>query len=329
MKPTFSIIVPVYNVEKYLNRCIDSILSQSFKDFEVLLIDDGSTDKSGEICDEYAQKDERIRVFHKENGGVSSARNLGLDNARGEWIAFCDSDDDLRIDALNIYNDASNQSNGDLLVFGHDVLTEDGSVLCRTEYKADSMISSDYIKRILRYKTESSPWGKLYRTSLTKSLTFNENLKIGEDLLFNIEYALKCKSVVIFQGAVYNYYIHPVSALNNPNIINEYKKMSNVVSRIFKENHLADDYENELTAFAIVNVIQPLTRLKQTPNKEQVEFLKTYKRNQTKLLSDVVGKYMNLFFISSVLANIYLRVLYQNRSIKRYIKSFFKKISSL
>lgn len=88
-----SVIVPVYNVERYLARCIESILSQTYTDFELLLIDDGSKDKSGSICDEYALKDSRIRVFHKPNGGVSSARNVGLDNARGQWVAFCDSDD--------------------------------------------------------------------------------------------------------------------------------------------------------------------------------------------------------------------------------------------
>ena len=92
-KLTISVIVPVYNTELYLHRCIDSILSQTFTDFELLLINDGSTDRSGEICDEYAGKDKRVRVFHKENGGVSSARNIGLDEARGEWIAFVDSDD--------------------------------------------------------------------------------------------------------------------------------------------------------------------------------------------------------------------------------------------
>lgn len=88
-----SIIVPVYNAEKFLVRCIDSILAQKYKNFELLLIDDGSKDSSGHICDLYAEKDARIRVFHKENGGVSSARNLGLEKAKGEWITFCDSDD--------------------------------------------------------------------------------------------------------------------------------------------------------------------------------------------------------------------------------------------
>ena len=91
--PKISVIVPVYNAEKYLHRCIDSILNQTFPDFELLLIDDGSKDQSGEICDEYAKKDSRVKVFHKENGGVSSARNVGIDNAVGEYICFCDSDD--------------------------------------------------------------------------------------------------------------------------------------------------------------------------------------------------------------------------------------------
>lgn len=91
--PKISVIVPVYNTEKYLHRCIDSILAQTFTDFELLLIDDGSKDNSGTICDEYAAKDSRVRVFHKKNGGVSSARNLGLDNASGEWVTFVDSDD--------------------------------------------------------------------------------------------------------------------------------------------------------------------------------------------------------------------------------------------
>ena len=91
--PTISVIVPVYNVEKYLRCCVDSILAQTFTDIEVLLVDDGSTDSSGAICDEYAQLDRRVRVFHKTNGGVSSARNLGLDEATGRWIMFVDSDD--------------------------------------------------------------------------------------------------------------------------------------------------------------------------------------------------------------------------------------------
>ena len=91
--PKISVIIPVYNAESTLRRCVDSFLAQTFTDFECLLINDGSKDRSGEICDEYVARDSRVKVFHKENGGVSSARNVGLDNATGEWIAFVDSDD--------------------------------------------------------------------------------------------------------------------------------------------------------------------------------------------------------------------------------------------
>ena len=91
--PQISVIVPVYNVEKYLTQCIESILSQTYQEFELLLIDDGSEDNSGSICDHYSNIDSRVHVFHKENGGVSSARNMGIEHAKGEWVCFVDSDD--------------------------------------------------------------------------------------------------------------------------------------------------------------------------------------------------------------------------------------------
>ena len=106
MQPKISVIVPVYKAEKYLHRCVDSILAQTFTDFELLLINDGSPDNSGAICDEYARKDSRINVFHKENGGVSSARNFGLDKAKGEYITFCDADDYVGEEWLTVYNNA-------------------------------------------------------------------------------------------------------------------------------------------------------------------------------------------------------------------------------
>ena len=100
IKDMVSVIIPVYNAEKYLHRCIDSILAQTYTDFELLLINDGSNDGSGMICDAYAAKDSRVRVFHKENGGVSSARNIGIDNAAGVYISFVDADDELLLNAL-------------------------------------------------------------------------------------------------------------------------------------------------------------------------------------------------------------------------------------
>ena len=121
--PLISIIVPVYNAEKYLHRCIDSILEQTFTNFELLLIDDGSTDNSNKICDEYAKTDSRIRVFHKANGGVSSARNMGLDKAKSEWICFCDADDSIKQYYLNTFINLKNLQDADLYVTGCDIIT--------------------------------------------------------------------------------------------------------------------------------------------------------------------------------------------------------------
>lgn len=112
-----SVIVPIYNAEKHLNRCIQSIINQTYTNIELLLIDDGSKDSSGEICDKYAASDERIRVFHKKNGGVSSARNVGLDNATGYYIAFVDSDDYLMPNAYEILIKNSTANNQPIIGF--------------------------------------------------------------------------------------------------------------------------------------------------------------------------------------------------------------------
>lgn len=122
-----SIIVPVYNVESYLSKCIKSVLSQSLSDYELLLIDDGSTDASGKICDEFGQDNSRIRVFHKKNGGVSSARNLGIEKANGEFVSFLDSDDWVTDDYVSTILD--NIRGYDLLFFSNNRFLEDGSII--------------------------------------------------------------------------------------------------------------------------------------------------------------------------------------------------------
>lgn len=109
-----SVVVPVYKVEKYLERCINSVLSQSYKDLEVILVDDGSPDKCGKICDEYAKKDDRVKVIHKENGGQSSARNIGIQEAKGQYISFIDSDDYLEKNAYETLIKVATTTNADI-----------------------------------------------------------------------------------------------------------------------------------------------------------------------------------------------------------------------
>lgn len=183
--PMISIIVPVYNAEKYLHRCIDSILSQMFTDFELLLIDDGSKDKSGVICDEYAVKDSRVRVFHKENGGVSSARNLGLDNARGEWIGLVDSDDELC--NLQAVNNAEWRS--DLIFFTLKFILHDGSTYAEIPKLSPNVQDSkeNYLNTFLHYHICNSVYAKLIRKSVIGDLRFDTTVSFGEDSLFILQ----------------------------------------------------------------------------------------------------------------------------------------------
>lgn len=204
--PLVSIIVPVYNAEKYLNRCIDSILSQTMADFELLLIDDGSKDESGHICDEYAENDARVRVFHKPNGGVSSARNLGLDNAKGEWITFVDADDVIRA----CFSDIDwNILSEDLICFPSYSIYDDSTVFLNSIERRDGiyMPAKSFYCGILYEVVLRTTWSKLFKHSLIDDLRFNENIKIGEDQLYILQYLYKTKSIRYESGiAFYDYY---------------------------------------------------------------------------------------------------------------------------
>ena len=187
--PQISIIIPVYNSENYLRECLDSITKQTFTDFEVLLINDGSTDKSGIICDEYAAKDSRFKVFHKENGGVSSARNLGLHNAKGEWITFVDSDDLIEEDALKNFI-LTNSDQIDFFLFGVKKLIDEKEVTF-FYFENDQVFSVlEFINKYPLCQYFAEPWSKFFKSSIIKinNITFDESLSWGEDSLFNVQY---------------------------------------------------------------------------------------------------------------------------------------------
>ncbi len=202
--PKISVIVPVYNAEKYLHRCVDSILSQTFTEFELLLIDDGSTDKSGEICDEYAIKDSRIRVFHKENGGVSSARNLGLDNALGEWVTFMDSDDDITLKWLEEFYNYIKWSEKVLYVQHAHCLNGRIDVLLHEN------LSSYVDKDVFLFEDGFGyVWNKLFKKDiiLKNNIYFDEKLKCYEDEIFVLEYCSYVDSIMMLPVAEYYYYM--------------------------------------------------------------------------------------------------------------------------
>lgn len=205
--PKISVIVPVCNVEQYLPRCIDSILAQTFKNFELLLVDDGSQDSSGEICDEYAERDNRIKVFHKENGGVSSARNVGLDNAKGEWIIFCDSDDEFYCNAFKSYNDIIQKNDVDIVCCGYSVYKKSGSVLNHTCFQF--LLLEDKEKILLECEKSLSCgflWNKCFRSTIAKKCHFDENISRCEDHIFTYTVLKFAKYVCFSPLLVYKYY---------------------------------------------------------------------------------------------------------------------------
>ena len=178
-----SIIVPIYNVEKYLRRCVESILSQSYKKMEIILVDDGSEDGSSQICDYYEEIDERIHVVHKENGGLSDARNAGIDICKGEYLLFIDSDDYIRSDMVEGMLEVAIKEEADIVECG--VLYEDEDSPKRSGKRKETELRKSFdheqaVTNILDYKSRIMAWGKLYRTNLFKSIRFPYG-KLHED----------------------------------------------------------------------------------------------------------------------------------------------------
>lgn len=208
-----SIILPIYNAEQYLHRCIDSILAQSYTDFELLLIDDGSKDASGDICDEYAVKDNRVRVFHKANGGVSSARNLGLDNAQGEYITFCDADDYVGVDWLAAYSEAI-ASHVDLAIQGYYAIDGDNTkekvfAPCHGENIEDKRL---LITLLMREEMYGYLWVKLFRRQIIEeySIRFDTQSTFREDEQFFSKYMEYAASFTCVDRVGYYYIVPPV-----------------------------------------------------------------------------------------------------------------------
>lgn len=209
--PKTSIIVPVYKAEKYLRRCIESIVHQTYTNWELLLVDDGSPDGSGGICDEYAGRDARIRVFHKENGGVSSARNLGLENVHGEYVTFVDSDD--MIDARTLEICMSRCEGLEMLQFSFSRNVADLSPADNSE--PEIFANRDYVNNAALHKCV---WGTVFSFDIIRRnhIRFDESMKLAEDQLFVFSCMEHAERIMRLPDVLYYYYYdNPSSATNN------------------------------------------------------------------------------------------------------------------
>ncbi len=206
--PLISVIVPVYNVEGYLDACVTSITTQSYSNLEIILIDDGSTDRSGDMCDSLALSDSRIRVLHKSNGGLSDARNHGIDIATGSFIVFVDSDDTISPDAISTLYSLATEHNADIaMATFNNHCPHRGRIIPLSGLEA---------ARLMLYQTnmDSSAWNKLYRINLFSRHRFTKGIYY-EDIDFVINLLFEVKKVVWTDRSLYNYTMRPASITGN------------------------------------------------------------------------------------------------------------------
>lgn len=214
---TISVIIPVYNAAPFLPGCLDSVLSQTHRELEILLIDDGSTDGSGAICDRYAAMDPRIRVVHQQNGGVSRARNRGLELASGELISFVDSDDALEPDMYELLLQLLAEHDAQISHCGYKRFDKQGAFVRDVNGTGRQMVQTgeEAIVCMLRGEHFSNGlWNKLFRSGIVRDLRFREDLKNNEDVLFNVHAFSRAERTVFRDEGKYRYYDHPTSACN-------------------------------------------------------------------------------------------------------------------
>ncbi|MBE6889906.1 MAG: glycosyltransferase family 2 protein [Ruminococcaceae bacterium] len=252
-----SIIIPIYKTEKFLRKCIESVLNQIYSDLEVILVDDGSPDRCGEICDEYAAKDSRIKVIHKDNGGLFSAKNEGMKHATGEWISFVDSDD--YIDPT-MYEYLISLTNSDIDFVQCGIIFEESDRQW-TGYAPKEVIFWDggcgkIQKKEMKFWANST-CNKLYRRSMLDGLFFSPEYTLGEDLFFNIYVLNKFRGAVLGTKALYHYVQQEKnmchSAVPKKQLMN-YFNISNIAMSLFSENKKLYDfyYHESFTACATI-----------------------------------------------------------------------------
>ncbi len=251
----FSIIIPIYNVEKYLEKCLDSVVKQSYKDYEIILIDDGSTDKSGEIADGYKTnyRNKDITVIHQKNRGLAGARNKGLDTAKGEWIIFVDSDDYISTDAIERISNYIDKNSSDLYSFNSVLIDEDDKIISKQIFVPEKTINEfksskdklDFLEnKFMQYKCGWEAWSRVYNKAIIdkNNLRFmNTKDVLAEDYLFSIQYLFYVDKYVQICDLLYFYRQREGSLIHNVNyeqVLPKLLNWSNIAYKTFKKDNI-------------------------------------------------------------------------------------------
>lgn len=341
MRPNLSIIVPIYNVEKYLERCINSILNQTFSDFELILVDDGSPDNCGKICDEYKEKDNRIMVIHKKNGGLSDARNAGLDVAKGKYIGFVDSDDIIHPRMYEALFQCINKSNSDIAQCKFkkfkslEELENDLDNYNETFEEYDNKTA--IIDMIDNNKINVNSWNKLYKSELFETLRFPKG-KIHEDEFLTYKLLYNSKKIVYVNQELYYYYQNNKGIMNGSSILKRLDRIEALEerSKFFLENEDKDLYNKSNSAlFFALNKLYFIFKRNDQLNKdeENIEKLKrkiekismllennNYLSSTNSKIVKIINKnniFINIYYIQNYLLSIKYRL--RDKVIKRKV----------
>lgn len=271
MEPLISIIVPIYNVEKYLNRCIESIVNQTYKNLEIILVDDGSPDNCPQICDQWKEKDNRIKVIHKENGGLSDARNVGLDITQGEYIAFVDSDDYIHVKMYETLITVLLEKDCDIVQCDFSKVADGQQVNNELlEYKVKeynvkealySLINENPLKQVV--------WNKLYKKYIFDTLRFEVG-KLNEDDFFTYQAFDKCKKICSINVSLYYYLVRDTSIMGEKFTI---RRLDGLEARINRYNFLKEkyidlaSYDKKILWFYIMYIYQKVLLMDKDRNK--------------------------------------------------------------
>ncbi|PSU32579.1 glycosyltransferase family 2 protein [Photobacterium phosphoreum] len=265
--PFISIVVPVYNVEEYLSYCIESILIQTFNDYELILVNDGSTDNSASICDFYCKQSSKIKVIHQENKGVSAARNLGIRESVGEYILFVDSDDWLEKSTLEVLHKEAKNFKYSIVIFGWNSC---GELNIKNPMSALDVKEKENIIDVAYNYANGYYYGsscnKIFLNEVIKdnNIYFNETIKIGEDNIFNLEYLSYCDSCKVINDILYNYRKRSGSAttkFNAKDIVRGYVKGEHSLIKTYKKNNSFEEFKIALCVHYIYTFHGYISRL--------------------------------------------------------------------
>lgn len=287
--PLISIIIPAYNIENYIASCLDSLLKQTYKNIEIIAVDDGSSDRTGKVLDIYAEKYKNIKVIHKENNGVSAARNSGISIASGDYIGFVDGDDTADEEMFEILIDNAIKYNADISHCGYKMVFPSRiDYYHNTEALIEQNNKSGLKDLLAGDKIEPGLWNKIYKKELFKDIRINENIRINEDLLFNYYLFKRSSKSIFYDKCLYNYTLRRNSAttskININKILDPIKVKKEILEDLEKDSDLYDlAYERY-----IMSLVEICRNIQIRSNKEYKNYINKAKKTLKNEYSNII-----------------------------------------